>query len=75
MVAVVSDSPKVEAEAEISHSLFRQDINYREKALAIYIKRKETLKKKAIIFISPIFFKCKQMNKYFNIFTRWLTIF
>lgn len=38
-IAVVSDNPKVEAEAEIDISLFRSDIHFREVSLALYIKR------------------------------------
>lgn len=39
VVAVISDNPKVEAEAEISSSIFKDDIQFREISLAIYIKR------------------------------------
>jgi len=38
-IAVVSDNPKVEAEAEIDISLFNADIRFREISLALYIKR------------------------------------
>lgn len=38
-IAVVSDNPKVEAEAEIDMSLFNSDIRLREVSLALYIKR------------------------------------
>lgn len=38
-IAVVSDNPKVEAEAEIDISLFKSDIHFREVSLALYIKR------------------------------------
>jgi hypothetical protein len=38
-IAVVSDNPKVEAEAEIDMSLFKSDIHFREMSLALYIKR------------------------------------
>lgn len=38
-IAVVSDNPKVEAEAEIDVSLFKSDIHFREVSLALYIKR------------------------------------
>ncbi len=38
-IAVVSDNPKVEAQAEIDISLFKSDIHFREVSLALYIKR------------------------------------
>jgi len=38
-IAVVSDNPKVEASAEITSSIFREDLQFREESLAIYIKR------------------------------------
>lgn len=38
-IAVISDNPKVEAEAEIDISLFNADIRFREMSLALYIKR------------------------------------
>lgn len=38
-IAVVSDNPKVEANAEISMSFFKEDLRFREESLAIYIKR------------------------------------
>lgn len=38
-LAIVSNNPIVEANAEIDVNLFSQDITFREEALAIYIKR------------------------------------
>lgn len=38
-IAIVSDNPKIEAEADISMSLFKEDLRFREESLAIYIKR------------------------------------
>lgn len=38
-IAVVSDNPKVEAEAEITASLLRNDPHFREVSLAMHIKR------------------------------------
>jgi hypothetical protein len=38
-IAIVSDNPRVEAKAEITMSLFREDLRFREESLAIYIKR------------------------------------
>ena len=38
-LALVSDSPRVEAEAEIPDTLFSEDPEFREGSLAVYIKR------------------------------------
>lgn len=38
-IAVVSDNPKVEAEAEITASIFKDDLHFREVSLAMHIKR------------------------------------
>jgi hypothetical protein len=38
-VAVVSDNPRVEANAEITMSFFREELRFREESLALYIKR------------------------------------
>jgi len=38
-IAIVSDNPRVEAKAEITMSLLKDDIGFREESLAIYIKR------------------------------------
>jgi hypothetical protein len=38
-IALICDNPKVEGKAEISWSLFRHDLSFREERLAIYIKR------------------------------------
>ena len=38
-IAVVSDNPKVEAEAEITGSILRNDLSFREVSLAAHIKR------------------------------------
>ena len=38
-IAMICDNPKVEGRAEISMSLFRHDLSFREERLAIYIKR------------------------------------
>lgn len=38
-IAVVSDNPKVEAEAEITTSILKDDLSFREVSLAIHIKR------------------------------------
>lgn len=37
--AVISNNPKIEAKAEITGTLFSEDLSFREGALAIYIKR------------------------------------
>ena len=39
VIAVISDNPKVEAQAEIGTALFGDDLSYKEESLAIYIKR------------------------------------
>ena len=38
-IAIISDNPRVEAQAEISMSFFKEDLRFREESLAIYIKR------------------------------------
>ena len=38
-IAIVSDNPRVEAEAEITASIFRDDPQFREVSLAMHIKR------------------------------------
>lgn len=38
-IALICDNPKVESQAEITWSLFRHDISFREERLALYIKR------------------------------------
>ena len=38
-IAILSDNPKVEAQAEITSNLFKNDLRFREESLAIYIKR------------------------------------
>ena len=39
IIALVSDNPRVEAQAEITGSLFKDVLSFREESLAIYIKR------------------------------------
>jgi len=39
IIAVISDSPKVEAKTEIATTLFGDDLNFKEESLAIYIQR------------------------------------
>ncbi len=38
-IAIVSDNPKVEAQADITTTFFKEDLRFREESLAIYIKR------------------------------------
>lgn len=38
-IAVVSNNPKVEAEAEITASILKEDLRFREMSLAVHIKR------------------------------------
>jgi hypothetical protein len=38
-IAILSDNPKVEAQADITTTFFRNDLRFREESLAIYIKR------------------------------------
>jgi hypothetical protein len=38
-IAIVSDNPKIEAQADITATFFKEDPRFREESLAIYIKR------------------------------------
>lgn len=38
-IAIISDNSKIEAQADISMTFFKEDLRFREESLAIYIKR------------------------------------
>lgn len=38
-IAIISDNPKIEAQADITMSFFKDDIRFREERLAVHIKR------------------------------------